>query len=84
MALESELGQVITNGNIRSGGGEIYVSGLSRVSVRNIISLGGDVSVVSGASSIKTGYIRTDSEDRQGNVDFNAEDSMFHSSRLST
>ncbi|MEL6438898.1 MAG: hypothetical protein AAFQ80_06555 [Cyanobacteria bacterium J06621_8] len=72
VALESELGQVITNGNIRSSEGDIFVSRLSRVSVRDIISLGGDVSVISDASSIKTGYIRTDSEDRQGNVDLNA------------
>ncbi|MEM7592096.1 MAG: hypothetical protein AAF383_11365 [Cyanobacteria bacterium P01_A01_bin.83] len=72
VALESELGQVNANGNIRSGGGDIYISGLSRVNVGNVISLGGNVSVVSNASSIKTGYIRTDSEDRQGNVSLNA------------
>ncbi|MEO1005980.1 MAG: hypothetical protein AAFW67_09045, partial [Cyanobacteria bacterium J06638_38] len=72
VALESEFGRVIANGNIRSGGGDIYLSGLSRVNVGNVISLGGNISVVSNGSSIKTGYIRTDSQDRQGNVDLNA------------
>ena len=72
VALESELGQVNVNGNVRSREGDIYISSLSKVNVGNIISSGGNVSVVSNGSSIKTGYIRTDSEEREGNVSLDA------------
>lgn len=72
IALEAELGQISANGNVRSGGGDVYISGLSQVNVGNIVSSGGDVSVVSGESSITTGYVRTDSEDRDGNINLAA------------
>ncbi|MEL7408054.1 MAG: hypothetical protein AAFN00_13990 [Cyanobacteria bacterium J06558_2] len=68
IALEAELGQVIVNGNVRSGGGDVYISGLSRVNLGNITSQGGNISLISDASSIKTGYIKTDSEDKDGNL----------------
>ncbi|MEL6438902.1 MAG: hypothetical protein AAFQ80_06575 [Cyanobacteria bacterium J06621_8] len=66
--LKSISGRVNIMGNIKSGGGDITISGLKRVNSGNIISKGGDISIISNQNSIKTGYIRADSENGGGDL----------------
>lgn len=68
IVLEAAQGQATVNGNIKSRGGEIYVYGSGKVTTKNIISDGGDVSIISKANSIRTGYFKTDNANGDGRV----------------
>jgi probable HAF family extracellular repeat protein len=68
IVLEAELGQTVVNGNIISRGGDVYALGSGKVTTKNVISDGGDISIISKANSVITGYLKTDSENKDGNV----------------
>ncbi|AFZ37027.1 extracellular repeat protein, HAF family [Stanieria cyanosphaera PCC 7437] len=68
ITVEAEQGTATIGGLINSRGGNVYVLALGTINTKNIISRGGDVSLISKTDLVRTGYIRTDIGSRGGDV----------------
>ncbi|MEM6612115.1 MAG: hypothetical protein AAF652_07650 [Cyanobacteria bacterium P01_C01_bin.72] len=68
VVVDAEQGTTIIRGAINSRGGDISISASGRVRTKNLISRSGDVSVISDSGAVRTGYIRTDRGNRNGDV----------------
>lgn len=68
VVIDAQQGTTTIGGVINSRGGDIRVSGFNTVRTKNLISRSGNVSIISDTSLARTGYIRTDRGNRNGDV----------------
>lgn len=60
VAVETQAGAVNIRSEVRSDGGDVYVSGGAKVATKNIITNGGTIDLISRNKTLTTGFLRSD------------------------